>query len=176
MLPNPTSPAATRNFVFNPGLSQRTDQFGVRVDQNVGASDRLFFKYSFDKPDQVSPGTIYPASGAAIQVGPYLSTGGNGYATQVQTQSATVGLSHVFSPSLLLEAHVGVVRWYADVAPLGQGYASATAAGIPGINYSLLPFSNRKLPLTWRHSAALRRRRAAASTSPRSALACGTRR
>ena len=35
LLPAPTSTAATRNFVFNPTLAQRTDQFDVRIDQNV---------------------------------------------------------------------------------------------------------------------------------------------
>jgi len=136
LLPAPTRATVTNNYTITPSQTLSDNQFDVRLDDNLTGADRVFFKYSFDKPNQVAPGTIYPAADAAIQVGPYLTTGGNGYATEVQTQSATVGLSHVISPSLLLEAHVGVVRWYADVAPLGQGYASATAAGIPGINYS----------------------------------------
>jgi Carboxypeptidase regulatory-like domain len=136
LLPAPTRTTVTNNYTITPSQTLSDNQFSARLDDNLSDADRVFVKYSFDRPDQVSPGTIYPATDAAFQVGPYLTSGGNGYATQVQTQSATVGLSHVFSPSLLLEAHVGVVRWYADVAPLGQGYASATAAGIPGINYS----------------------------------------
>ena len=48
LLPQPTSSAANRNFAFNPTETQRTDQFDVRVDQNVGSADRFFFKYSYD--------------------------------------------------------------------------------------------------------------------------------
>jgi hypothetical protein len=44
LVPDPTSSATTRNFVFNPTVAQRTDQFDVRLDHNLGASDRVFFK------------------------------------------------------------------------------------------------------------------------------------
>lgn len=136
LLPSPIRGTTTNNYTISPSQALGDDQFDVRLDDNLRNADRVFLKYSFDKPNQVSPGTIYPAAGASIQVGPYLATGGNGYATDVQTQSATLGYTHVFSPTLLLETHVGVLRWYADVAPLGQNYASATAIGIPGIKYS----------------------------------------
>ena len=136
LLPAPTRGTSTNNYTISPSQTLSDNQFDARLDDNLGNADRLFFKYSFDKPHQASPGTIYPAANSSIQVGPYLATGGNGYTTQVQTQSATIGFSHVFSPTLLFEAHAGILRWYADVAPLGQDYASATAIGIPGINYS----------------------------------------
>ena len=45
LLPQPTSPGATRNVLFNPAGEQRSDQFDVRVDQNVSSPDRLFFKF-----------------------------------------------------------------------------------------------------------------------------------
>jgi hypothetical protein len=137
LLPAPTNSGATNNYTISPASTLNDNQFDVRIDQNIKAADRLFLKYSFDKPQLVTPGTIYPAANASVNVGPYLATGGNGFATQVQTQSGTIGYSHVFNPTLLLEAHAGVLRWYADVAPLGQAYNAATALGIPGINYSV---------------------------------------
>ena len=138
LLPAPTQATAVNNYTIAPLSTLNDNQFDVRLDQNIGASDRLFFKYSFDKPTQVVPGTIYPAANAAIQVGPYLGTGGNGYSAAVTTQSGTLGYSHVFSPSLLLEAHAGILRWFANDNPLSQGYASSTAVGISGINYNAL--------------------------------------
>jgi hypothetical protein len=42
LLPAPTSSAATRNFVFNPTVQQRTDQFDVRLDQNLAAATASF--------------------------------------------------------------------------------------------------------------------------------------
>lgn len=133
LLPAPTSSAATNNYTIDPSATLNDDQFDVRLDENVGAADRLFFKYSFDKPNQLVPGTIYPKTGASIQVGPFLTTGG-GYTGQVQTQSGTLGYTHIFSPTLLLDAHAGILRWYANDEAFGQPYTSATAIGIPGIN------------------------------------------
>src|SRR5262249_2320459 len=75
LLPAPTSAAATSNYVFNPALTQRTDQFDVRVDQNLGSSDRIFFRYGYDNSNQVVPGVI-PAP-ASANIGPYLSTATN---------------------------------------------------------------------------------------------------
>src|SRR6202000_441234 len=78
LLPAPMNGATTNNYTISPGATLDDDQFDVRLDQNLGSADQLFFKYSFDKPSQTAPGTIYPTAGAAIQVGPYLATGGNG--------------------------------------------------------------------------------------------------
>ena len=138
LLPAPTNNSATNNYTISPPSTLNDDQFDVRIDQNLAAADRLFFKYSFDKPSLITPGTIYPAANSSINVGPYLATGGNGFTTSVQTQSGTLGYTHVFSPSLLLEAHAGILRWYANVNPLGLGYAAASAIGIPNINYNAL--------------------------------------
>lgn len=138
LLPAPTSSGATNNYTIAPASVLTDDQFDVRLDQNIKSSDRLFLKYSFDRPNQSLPGTVYPAANASIPVGPYVAVGGNGYQTSVQTQSGTIGYTHVFNPSLLLEAHAGVLRWYANVAPFDQSINSATALGIPGINYNSL--------------------------------------
>jgi Carboxypeptidase regulatory-like domain len=58
LLPAPTSPRSTNNYVFNPALTQQTNQFDIRLDQNLGTSDRLFFRYSYDNSTQVAPGVI----------------------------------------------------------------------------------------------------------------------
>lgn len=138
LLPAPTAPGATNNYTIDPSGTLTDNQFDVRLDANVGAADHLFFKYSFDKPDQLVPGTIYPKAGASIQVGQFLTAATNQNIDQVQTQSGTLGYTHVFSPTLLLDAHAGILRWYANSEVFGQQYASATAIGIPGINYDSL--------------------------------------
>src|SRR5438874_2741203 len=92
LLPAPTSSAATRNFVYNPTLAQRTDQFDARVDHNLGDSDRLFFKYSFDDTALTTPGLLPAPANAGVPIGPYLSADGVSSATIVplRTQSATI--------------------------------------------------------------------------------------
>ena len=72
LLPSPTTSAATNNFTFNPSLTQRTDQFDIRADHNLGTSDRLFFRYGYDNSDQVVPGAVPAPADAGI--GPYLAT------------------------------------------------------------------------------------------------------
>ena len=138
LLPDPTSPAATRNFVFNPTLSQRTDQFDARLDQNVGRSDRLFFKYSYDDTSLIQPGSLPSPANAGIPISPYLSSDGTNTATTVplRNQSGTLNYTKVVGPSLVNETRLGVVRWNQHILPLGNAFATATAIGIPGINIS----------------------------------------
>ncbi len=134
LLPAPTSPGATNNYTANPALTQQTDQFDVRLDQNLGASDRLFFRYSYDNSNQVVPGTILSPANSAIPIGPYLATGTNGTTTPLLTQSATLGYSRTFNANTVLQAHFAVIRWKADITPLDASFNTATALGIPGIN------------------------------------------
>ena len=138
LLPAPTSAGATNNYVFNPALTQRTDQFDVRLDQNLGAADRLFFRYGYDNSNQVVPGVIPAPANAGVPIGPYLSTATNGTITPLLTQSATLGYTRTINPTTVLQAHFAVVRWNADITPLGAGFNTAAALGIPGINISNL--------------------------------------
>jgi hypothetical protein len=136
LLPAPTSPATTRNFIFNPVLSQRTDQFDARVDENLRASDRFFFKYSYDDTALIQPGNLPSPGNAGIPISPYLSADGTNSAITVplRNQSATLNYVKVASPSLVNEARAGVVRWNQHILPLGVGFNTANAIGIPGIN------------------------------------------
>ncbi len=136
LLPAPTSTAASRNFTYNPSQTQTTDQFDVRVDQNVGSADRLFFKYSWDNTSLVIPGSIPVANASGIPTSPYLAADGNFPATDtpLRNQSGTFNYIKVFSPSLINEVRLGVVRWNQKIEPLGNPFPTATAVGIPGVN------------------------------------------
>ena len=141
LLPAPTTSGATNNFTFNPPLTQQTDQFDIRVDQNLGASDHLFFRYSYDNSNQVVPGTLPAAPVSGIQTGPYLATTGvgttstgTGTTTPLVNQSAVLGYTKTFTPNTVLESHFAVVRWNANITPLGGAYNTAAQIGIPGIN------------------------------------------
>jgi len=136
LLPDPTSSAANRNFAFNPTQRQTTDQFDVRVDQNVGSSDRLFFKYSWDNTSLVVPGFIPMRAGSTVDENPYLSADGTNSATDtpLRNQSGTFNYVKVFTPSLINETRLGVVRWNQNIEPLGNPFNTAAAVGIPGVN------------------------------------------
>ncbi|MBI3471219.1 MAG: carboxypeptidase regulatory-like domain-containing protein, partial [Candidatus Solibacter usitatus] len=136
LLPAPTSAAATRNFVFNPTIEQRTDQFDARIDQNLGASDRIFFKYSYDDTNLISPGNLPSPANAGIPLGPYLSADGTNSAITVPLKnwSATLNFTKVVRPTVVNETRIGAVRWNQNISPLGGPFNSAQAIGIPGIN------------------------------------------
>jgi hypothetical protein len=136
LLPAPTSAGAANNFVFNPALTQQTDQFDVRLDQNLGTADRLFFRYAYDNSNQVVPGVIPAPGNSSVPIGPYLSTAAGGTTTPLLTQSATLGYTKTINPTSVLQAHFAFVGWKADITPLGAGFNSAAALGIPGINIS----------------------------------------
>ncbi|MBK5290941.1 MAG: TonB-dependent receptor, partial [Acidobacteriia bacterium] len=136
LLPQPTSPAATRNFVFNPVIEQRTDQFDVRLDHNLGQSDRVFFKYSYDDTLLLTPGNVPAPAGATIPISPYLSSDGTdtGTETPLKNWSATFNYVKVIGANIVNEVRLGAVRWNQYISPLGNSLATASAAGIPGIN------------------------------------------
>lgn len=136
LLPQPTSPAATRNFVFNPNIQQRTDQFDARIDQNVGSADRLFFKYSYDNTNLTTPGLLPVAANPGVPIGEFLSANGasTGTTTPLVNQSGTFNYVKVFSPNVVNEVRLGVVRWNQNITPLGNSFNTATALGIGGIN------------------------------------------
>lgn len=136
LLPDPTSAAATRNFVFNPKVEQRTDQFDVRVDQNIGAADRLFFKYSYDDTDLITPGLIPSVQTGNIPVSPFVSADGalTGTITPLRNQSGTFNYVRVLSPNTINEVRVGVIRWNQNITPLGNAFNTADVIGLRGIN------------------------------------------
>jgi hypothetical protein len=136
LLPLPTSSRATQNFVYNPTLSQDTDQFDVRIDQNLGTGDHLFGKYSFDNSTLVSPGLLPSPANPGVSIEPYVSADGVATASNVplRNQSGTLNYTHVFSPTTVNEARFGVVRWNQQINPLGNAFNTASELGIPGIN------------------------------------------
>ncbi len=136
LLPQPTSAGTTRNFAYNPKIKQRTDQFDVKLDQNLGQADRFFFKYSFDDTNLETPGVLPVGNAGNVPIGEYLSSTGpsSGTTTPLRNQSGVLNHVKVFSPTLLNEARIGVVRWNQNINPLNNAFNSADAVGIPGIN------------------------------------------
>jgi hypothetical protein len=136
LLPEPTLPGNNRNFIFNPGIKQRTDQFDARIDQNLGEADRFFVKYSFDDTNLETPGALPVGNAGNVPIGQYLASnaGANGTTTPLRNQSGVVNYVKVFSPTLLNETRVGVVRWNQNINPINNEFNTADAVGIPGVN------------------------------------------
>ena len=136
-MPTPTNANATNNYTYNGVQTQDTNQFDVRIDQNLRSSDNLFIHYDYDKSNFVVPGAIPSPKSTTIPIGPYLSTSANGGTSEpLFNQGATLGYTRVLGGSMVSESHLALVRWHAQITPLGIGYNTASALGMPGINFN----------------------------------------
>jgi len=132
LLPLPTSSASSNNYVINPPNTEADDQVDVRVDQNLGISDRIFVKYSFYNMLGTSGGSLLPGPNAVIDVGKYLTGSGR---TPLRNWSAGVNYTKVISGTLVNEARVGVIRpHWNDTLGSGETGPLATQLGIPNLN------------------------------------------
>jgi len=136
LLPPPTTAGATRNYVFNPTIEQRTDQFDARLDHNLGASDRVFVKYSYDDTLLLTPGNVPAPANAGVPMSRFLSADGTdtGTETPLKNWSATFNYVKVLNANVVNEVRLGAVRWNQYISPLGNPHGTATALGIPGVN------------------------------------------
>ncbi len=136
LLPAPTNSGIVDNYVYNAPSTGVINQFDIRIDQNLHHSDRLFVHYDFTKGDFVTPGVIPSPAHTTIPIGPYLSTGKKGTTEPLFNQLVTVGYTKILRPSMVLQSHAALVRWHAQITPLGMAYDTATALGMPGINFN----------------------------------------
>lgn len=135
LLPAPN--VGANQFRSNPRLSQRTDQFDVRVDYNLGADDRLFVKYSYDDTTLDTPGTMPAPANSSVPLGRWLSAQGganSGTITPLRNQAVVLGYTNPLGASTIFEGHAGVVRWNQNIMQDGSELNSADALGIPGVN------------------------------------------
>ncbi len=132
LLPAPTNGASANNYIINPPNIERDDQFDIRVDQNIGTSDRIFFKYSYFNMLGQTAGTLYPGSSAAVNVGQYLTGGG---ITPLQNWTAGINYTKVIGATLVNEARFGVIRpHWGDTLGSGESGPLANQLGIPNLN------------------------------------------
>jgi hypothetical protein len=120
-LPATTGPGITNNLPYTAANNNNTDQTIDRIDQNIGQSVRLFFRY------QRQTSTIL--AGASVPV--------NGNTSPVLTNNYTAGYTHTFAPNLVNDLRVG--RQYFDSSTLNPFYVSKAAnagaqLGIPGFD------------------------------------------
>ncbi len=136
--PRPNRPGLTNNFVNNPVLRRRDEQFDVRIDQQFSDRTNLFVRYSFNDTDRFQPspltGTTAPAGGDFF-TGIVGRLSGAGDAS-VRAQGVSINFTHLFSPRLISETRFGFSRFRLRNFPEGFGQNLADQFGIPGINIS----------------------------------------
>lgn len=101
LYPAPNLPGTVNNFVTNIPISQPTDQYAGRFDQNFSERDKLFVVYTRGVTT-IHQGSFFASPG----------NGGNGFGQFPLTKtpraySFAVGETHIFNPELVNEFHAG---------------------------------------------------------------------
>jgi hypothetical protein len=113
------------NYLITPATLRQDNQFDVKVDHAVSASNHFFMRYSFQKTHRLQPATL-PHGDAGTTFG-----AGDG---NIKAHSFAFNDTHTFNARWLNEVRVG----YSYIAFLNSsidyGENLANAVGIPGVN------------------------------------------
>jgi outer membrane receptor protein involved in Fe transport len=112
-LPN----TAANTFIRSAASSNETDQFDIRVDQQLGPADSLSVSYSFIQQGFLIPGA-FPENGAV--------SGSD------RPQFAVAGWTHTFGPSIVSHARLSYSHVFGTNTQQGLGTNYTGQAGIGG--------------------------------------------
>ncbi|MGC1782415.1 MAG: TonB-dependent receptor [Acidobacteriaceae bacterium] len=98
--PAPTSSGFANNYYTSPKEPTNTNSYDIRIDENFNANNNLFGVY-----DRSLYSSTVPSSLPGIAVG---ETGGRN--DSFPAWAFAVGYTHIFTPTLTNEMHVGVVH------------------------------------------------------------------
>jgi len=140
---NATKPLSnpSNNYVTNLPFRKTTDSVDTKIDYAINEKNHLSGRYSYQRVV-----TFQEAAFGSFLGGP---VGGGFEGTGNQSSYSTGGnYDHVFSPTFLTEARVGVAHLRNEAQPNDFGSADATAIGIPGINIDGQPFTSGQAGIT----------------------------
>ena len=132
-LPNVAGAGFTNNYQATLGLRVDSDQYDIKVDQNVGRSDHFSYRYSFQHVTTVQDPAFRTAGGPGGSSG-FQGAGDN------NTFNTAGNYTHVFSPTFFTEARLGVDHYFNTTKQTDYGSKDASNVGIPGVN--LDPFTS----------------------------------
>jgi len=131
----------SNNYVTNLPFTKTTDSFDIKIDDALTEKDHLSGRFSFQRVI-----TFQQAAFGAFFGGPQ---GGGFEGTGNQKSYSTgVNYNHVFSPTFLTEARVGVAHLRNSAQPTDYGTSDATTIGIPGVNIAGQAFTSGQAAVT----------------------------
>ncbi|PYU41394.1 MAG: hypothetical protein DMG53_21440, partial [Acidobacteria bacterium] len=125
LFPLPNLSGQLNNYVRNALLTDNADSYNGRVDWVPSQSDNIFARYSYSNRNRFIPG-YYGGIGDG--------TSTSAWGRQVlKGQSAVIGWTHVFTPTLVNEFRLGFIRDYsfAEQDPFGQNKVDEFVPGVP---------------------------------------------
>jgi hypothetical protein len=126
--PSPTSSTLSNNFTQSAAAAAHSDEYSIRVDENITDKTSVFARWSQKYESKVNVPEYYGSSDPA---GPGATNPNNRY-------SFDLNFSHVFSPTFLLSANVGVNRWVEGSQVQSFGF-KPSSVGLPAFVDELSP-------------------------------------
>jgi hypothetical protein len=139
--------ALNNNYVISPNQTQFTNSFDARIDHHFNANNILFGRYDYNKTSAFIPPNLGtdPATGLEISGGQFNF---DGPATDTAQQWG-FGLTHIFTPNLILDLRAGFTRINNLSLPLNNSLAKPADAivqgGAPGTFATNLDSNSRNL-------------------------------
>lgn len=128
--PAPNVPGAgiTNNYAASGNGVSNADQADLRIDLHSSQKLHAFGRYDIALFRLSGAPSLGAAGGAGFGAG---NSQGN---DAIQNQNAALGMDYAFSPTLLTDAHLGLLKYHVELNKLDNGTAPATAAGLPNLN------------------------------------------
>jgi hypothetical protein len=141
---NPNAPLSSpaNNYTTNLPFTKGTNSFDPKIDWSPNEKNHFSVRYSWQRVNTFQA----PAFGS-FYGGP---AGGGGFEANGTQTAYSVGVNydHVFSPTLLTEARIGVAHLRNNAQPIDYGNNDATTLGIPGVNIAGQPFTSGQVGIT----------------------------
>jgi hypothetical protein len=129
------------NYTTNLPFTKTTNSFDIKADFSLTEKNHFSGRYSWQKAD-----TFQEAAFGSFLGGPQ---GGGFQGTGIQTAYSTgINYDHVFSPTFLTEARIGVAHLGNQAQPRDYGTDDATKLGVPGVNIDGQPFTSGQVAMT----------------------------
>lgn len=125
--PGAKNPSAQFNFNVSASQPTESNEYGIRIDHNFTESTRIYGRFS--QKFETKSGT--PAYYGDDPAGPEVDNPDNRY-------SMALGGSHVFNPTLVMNANASFVRWVEGNVVQNYGFQSSTL-GLPAEIDSISP-------------------------------------
>ena len=126
--PSPTTNALINNFTAASSAAAHSNEYSGRIDYNLSINDRLFGRWSQKYQQKINFPTYYGAS----------DPGGPGVVAPNNRYSVDIGYTHIFSPTLTMNADLGVNRHVEQSVTQSFGYKSS-ALGLPSFIDGIAP-------------------------------------
>lgn len=119
--PNPNSTSLTNNFTPSSSAPAESNEYSIRIDQNVSDATRFYGRYSYKTEWKTSTGYFWGNNNPA---GPGNIKTNNRY-------SIGFGYSHTFTPKLTMNLTAGYEYWNQGSIGQSPGFQPSTTLGLP---------------------------------------------